>query len=98
MLCLFSIILCGCDGESAYQPRRVTVIDTRDKIILFELTGVCYIYEGSDYLEIDCKVDDRVTPLEYRVSLTDFTIYVIEGLDSSEISGYSRDVYVLPEQ
>ena len=98
ILCLFSIILCGCDGESAYKPHRVTVIDTRNRTILFELTGICYVYAGSDYIEIDCKADDLVSPLEYKVSLTDFTVYVVEELDLSEISGYDIDVYVLPKQ
>lgn len=98
MLCLFSIILYGCSEESAYQPHRVTVIDTRNQTILFELTGICYVYSGSDYVKIDCKADDQVTPLEYKVSLNDFTVYVVEELDASEISGYDRDVYVLPKQ
>lgn len=98
ILCLFSIILCSCEGESAYTPHRVTVIDTRNQTILFELTGICYVYAGNDYIEIDCKADDQVTPLEYKVSLTDFTVYVVEELDASEISGYDIDVYVLPKQ
>lgn len=80
--------------------RRITFINLRTGDYLFTMTGLCSIQGGSgslnDELEVVCKIGNG----EYQkhlLYLAEETTYVVEQLNSSDVSKYDYEFVFRPE-
>ena len=77
--------------------RRIVVINARTDKPLFELKGYFALSNDStSELCITCEVGDGEYQLHY-VYLNEWTLYVVEQLDSSAVSKYQYEIWYMPE-
>lgn len=77
--------------------RKITVVNTRSDSVLYELTGF-FSLENSTTNEI--AVISRVGEDNYRkdfIYLNDWTTYIVQDLDGSEVSPYHYELTIVPK-
>ncbi|MBR5299033.1 MAG: hypothetical protein IKU36_02150 [Bacteroidales bacterium] len=77
--------------------RKITVVNTRSDSILYELTGF-FSLQNSSSSEI--AVISRVGEENYRkdfIYLNDWTTYIVQDLDGSEVSPYHYELTIIPK-
>lgn len=77
--------------------RRIVVINARTDAPLFELKGYFALSNNSESeLVITCEVGVKEYQVHY-VYLNEWTMYVVERLDSSVVSKYQYEIWYMPE-
>lgn len=105
--CLF--ILTGCtevyrvsdnirkEADNFNVSRRIVVINARTDKPIFEMIGNFSIQNNSaNELEIICEIEDGKYQKHF-VYLNEWTMYVVEDLEGSNVSKYHYEVNYLPE-
>ena len=77
--------------------RKITVVNTRSDAILYELEGF-FSLQNSSSSEI--AIISRVGEDNYRkdfIYLNEWTTYVVQDLDGSEVSPYHYELTIIPK-
>ena len=108
--CACAVFLTGC-SKSCYASynvskeadnfnvyRRITVTNVRTDTVLYELTGFFSIETNNEHkeLEVICQVgEDRY--YKNFIYLNDWTTYIVEDLNGSDVSPYHYEISVMPK-
>lgn len=88
------------ESDEFKVKRRITFINLRTGDYLFTMTGLCSIQGGSgslnDELEVICKIGDSKYQ-KHLLYLAEETTYVVEQLESSDVSRYDYEFVFRPE-
>ena len=100
--------LCGCresdkvsynisqQADAFNVPRKITVMNARTDTIMLELTGT-FALKNSDAneLEVICEVAPGVYQKHF-IYLSEYTLYVVEDISSTNVSKYYYELNILP--
>lgn len=77
--------------------RRIVVINVRDNNVLYTLTGF-FSLNNSDHNEliVTSQIGDKDFRKDY-IYLNEWTSYVVEQLDNTDVSPYSYELVIVPE-
>lgn len=112
LLLTITLGLTGCTsaGQVSYNlsresdefkvKRRITFINLRTNEYLFSMTGYCSIQGGesdrNNELEIICRIGDHAYQ-KHMLYIATETTYVIEQLESNDVSRYDYEFVFRPE-
>ena len=88
------------EADEFKVTRRITFINLRTNEYLFTMTGNCSVQGGiksdSNELEIVCRIGDNAYQ-KHMLYIADETTYVIEQLESNDVSRYDYEFVFRPE-
>ena len=77
--------------------RRITVFNIRTDKVLLQMTGTFALQNSSENeLEVICELPGERYQKHY-IYLNDWTTYIVEDLDESQVDKYSYELNFLPE-
>ena len=77
--------------------RRIVVVNIRTDKPIFELKGYFALSNnGTNELVVTCETGQNQYQMHY-VYLNDWTMYVVEQLDSSTVDKYHYEIWYMPE-
>lgn len=83
------------DADNFKIARRVIAINGITDKYLFTITGYCNITDANGQLEVVCKVKDGYQ--KHFVRLSDNVTYVVEQIDSAQVSPDHYEIVFKPE-
>lgn len=102
--------LCGCresaivshnvskQADNFNVTRRITVFNIRTDTVLMQMTGKMSLQNNtSSELEVIIEVEKGVYQKHF-VYLNEYTMYVVEDLNGTEVSPYAYELEFLPQQ
>lgn len=88
------------ESDEFKVKRRITFINLRTNEYLFSMTGYCSIQGGesnsNNELEIICRIGDHAYQ-KHMLYIATETTYVIEQLESNDVSRYDYEFVFRPE-
>lgn len=85
------------DADNFKVLRRITVVNTRSDCVLYELTGYFSLQNTTtNEIAVICQVGADKYKKDF-IYLNDWTTYVVEDLDGSEVSPYHYELTIIPK-
>lgn len=85
------------EADNFNVVRRITVFNIRTDKVLLQMTGTFALQNSSENeLEVICELPGEKYQKHY-IYLNDWTTYIIEDLDESQVDKYSYELNFLPE-
>lgn len=85
------------EADNFNVVRRITVFNIRTDKVLLQMTGTFALQNSSENeLEVICELPGERYQKHY-IYLNDWTTYIVEDLDESQVDKYSYELNFLPE-
>lgn len=84
------------DANEFNVTRRITVLNTRTDTVLWRLTGNFATFESDGDLDVICQLPDGTYSKSY-FDLNEWTTYVVEDLNGTDIKPYTYEMEYLPQ-
>lgn len=85
------------EADNFNVVRRITVFNIRTDKVLLQMTGTFALHNSSENeLEVICELPGEKYQKHY-IYLNDWTTYIVEDLDESQVDKYSYELNFLPE-
>lgn len=85
------------EADNFNVVRRITVFNIRTDKVLLQMTGTFALQNSSENeLEVICELPGEKYQKHY-IYLNDWTTYIVEDLDESQVDKYSYELNFLPE-
>ena len=85
------------EADNFNVVRRITVFNIRTDKVLLQMTGTFALQNSAENeLEVICELPGEKYQKHY-IYLNDWTTYIIEDLDESQVDKYSYELNFMPE-
>ena len=85
------------EADNFNVVRRITVFNIRTDRVLLQMTGTFALQNSAENeLEVICELPGERYQKHY-IYLNDWTTYIVEDLDESQVDKYSYELSFLPE-
>lgn len=85
------------EADNFNVVRRITVFNIRTDKVLLQMTGTFALQNSAENeLEVICELPGEKYQKHY-IYLNDWTTYIVEDLDESQVDKYSYELNFLPE-
>ena len=85
------------EADNINVVRRITVFNIRTDRVLLQMTGTFALQNSAENeLEVICELPGERYQKHY-IYLNDWTTYIVEDLDESQVDKYSYELSFLPE-